>query len=155
MRALAAPSVPVPMRANEKPGTAHRSEWHLLARESGGGAGPWPLACGVSPGPPKISRSPRGGRTFGSQAQHCQLCGLALSFPICNRGCLNGDWEGGSCKDFIRQPSAPLHLWPYRCLRNEHLLPPHTFHRPRGELWDLPASGSFIYALFSPTVKVS
>lgn len=70
MRALAMPSVPGPVRANEKPGTTQRTEWHPLASESGGGAGPWPRARGVSPGPPKISRSPCGGRTFGSQAGH-------------------------------------------------------------------------------------
>lgn len=73
------PSVPVPVCANEKPGTAHKSEWHLLARESGRGAGPWPPACGVSPGPPEISRSPRGESAFGSQAGRCHLGGLALS----------------------------------------------------------------------------
>lgn len=35
------PSVPVPVCANEKPGTAQESEWHLLAPEGG----PLPVEC--------------------------------------------------------------------------------------------------------------
>lgn len=34
------PSVPVSVRANKKLGTTHRSQWHLLASDGGGGTGP-------------------------------------------------------------------------------------------------------------------
>lgn len=104
------PSVPVSVRANKKLGTTHRSQWHLLTSNGGGGAGPlatflWNLSRDSSK-----SQEPSPEEGIWSQAGRCRPAGLPprqACFPICNKGCLNPDGEGPGWKDLIGQPSAP------------------------------------------------
>lgn len=75
------PRVPVSVRASERLGTAHRSEWRLLAGGSGGGSGPpaaflWSLCRASSKSP-----EPSWEEAVGSQAGHRQPGGLTLFEP--------------------------------------------------------------------------
>lgn len=75
------PSVPVSVRANKKLGTTHRSQWHLLASDGGGGAGPlaaflWNLSRDSSK-----SQEPSPEEGIWSQAGRCRPAGLPLSRP--------------------------------------------------------------------------
>lgn len=59
MRALAVPSVPMSVRASEKPGT-RGSQRRLPASDGAEERAPWPPSWGASPGPPENPRGPHG-----------------------------------------------------------------------------------------------